>query len=321
MRTIKRHIAIAVLLGAGLALHAAEAAAGCGCDKPPPALAPIRPAFASPGDTVTLFPPWLVSGETYTVVFKQSESGDRTRVRNTGVTMRRDYADGVVKPQLVVAAPDLPPGPTEVVVKRKDGSNFKIAANAFTMLQAPLLLPEHDGQTTATCYRAAVAQDGTVYLPVDVSAIAEHMIFSGVGLGYPLLFDADDIAIYNTQGVLMQLLGPAEAGIYAITDGGSPHSFELAYDRHEFVTYREQHAHENGFGLDPADPAWHVDGTRHIDHDHLVLAIRGVLETGQAPQPGETPPFALQVLTALADGSSTGPVATSTIAWSACNGG
>ena len=144
------------------------------------------------------------------------------------------------------------------------------------MLQRPLVLPEADAATIAECYRAAIGADGTLYLPVDISAIADRMMFSGIGWTYPFLFDGNDIVIYNTQGILMQLLGPEQADIFAIADPGAPHSFELIYDRHEFETYRAEHSHEGGYGLDPDDPEWHSDGTRHIDHDHLVIAIQGV---------------------------------------------
>ena len=87
----------------------------------------------------------------------------------------------------------------------------------------------------------------------------------------------------------MQLLDPQQAGIFAIDDPGQPDSMALTYDRHEFVTYREQHAHVGGFGLDPSDPRWHTDGTYHVDHDHLVIAIKGTIEGYGPPAPGRTP--------------------------------
>jgi hypothetical protein len=37
------------------------------------------------------------------------------------------------------------------------------------------------------------------------------------------------------------------------------------------------------------------DGTRHVDHDHIVVALRGTLEDGSAPAPGATPPFDLLI--------------------------
>jgi hypothetical protein len=313
-----RAVAIATLLSLlSLSAPVTLAEAGCGCDKPPPPLASIRPAFASPGNTVRLFEPGIRDGVTYTVKFVDESAGSSEPAPKVLATARtlRDFADGIYKPQLVVQAPNLPPGPTRVIVLSGNTEVLKIPAKDFTMLQRPLVLPEADGLTIADCYRAAVGADGTVYLPVDISAIAEHMLFSGIGWNYPLLFDGNDIVIYNTQGVLMQLLGPKQEGIFAIADPGSPHSFELIYDRHEFETYRAKHTHQGGYGLDPRDPEWHSDGTRHIDHDHLVIAIQGIVEFEGVPSPGVTPPFTMDIATVLAEGSS-GPAATTTIPWS-----
>jgi hypothetical protein len=194
----------------------------------------------------------------------------------------------------------------------------RIDSSDFTVLQAPLALSESNAVTIARCYRAAVGTDGTVYIPLDISTIAQHMIFSGLGKGYPLAFGADGIAIYNTQGFLMQLLGPNEAGIFAIDDPGAPDSFQLTYDRHEFLTYRAQHVHQGSLALDPSDPAWHVDGSRHVDHDHLVIAISGVVEGHGRPVPGRTQTFDLRVATVLPDSTSTSEKRSSTtrrLAW------
>ncbi len=287
--------------------------AGCGCNKPPPPAASVRPAATSPGYNVTLFNSLLRDGRSYKVQF----AGKTTSVNiyATAVT-RRDFADKVYKPQLVIPAPTMPAGPTRIRVKYNDDVVFEVPATAFTMLQPPIALAEGDGQTTATCYRAAVSADGTVLIPFDISAIAAHMIFSGIGMSYPLLFGAQDVTIYNAQGFLMQLLTPDQAAIYAITDpAGAPNSLELTYDRHEFETYDYDHAHIGGLGLDPTDPNWHTDGTYHVDHDHLVIAIRGVVENVGVPAPGVTPPFTLNVTTALADGTN-GVVTSRTIVWS-----
>jgi hypothetical protein len=85
--------------------------------------------------------------------------------------------------------------------------------------------------------------------PLDITAITDHMIFNGLSENFPLLFTADDIAIYNSQGFLMQLLTPQNAGIFSIEDPGNPDSFSLTYDRHEFVTYKEQHIHQGNLAL------------------------------------------------------------------------
>lgn len=188
--------------------------AGCGCDKPPPPLAPIRPAFAPPDGTVTLFDPALVDGAQYTVAFGASPAG----VVSTTAVSKRDYADGVDKPQLVVTVPDVQPGPTIVAVRRDGHSVFTIPASAFTVLQRPIALGETNLTTIAACYRAAVSTNGTVYFPFDITDVGQEMNFSGAIRGYRFTFDPADIMIYNAQGVLMQLLGPAQASIFSIQD-------------------------------------------------------------------------------------------------------
>lgn len=298
------------------ALRSVPADAGCGCNKPPPVLGAVRPAFASPGDSVSFFPPDNKPGK-YEVRFEGG--GREARIRDVAAVYKRDLADGRYKWQVVVKAPQLPAGPTAIEVKGP-GEDLEIQKSEFTTMQAPLALQEGDGETLAKCYSAAVTADHTVLIPLDISAIDDRMVFNGLGEQYPLLFGASDITIYNAQGFLMQLLTPDNASIYAITDAGNPDSFELTYDRHEFVTYREQHAHVNGMGLDAMDPAWHADGTYHVDHDHLVIAIKGVVENQGAPPAGKTPNFDLSIVTALADGSSA-PATTRTITWSnACGG-
>lgn len=294
-----------VVLGAVVfagSIDATTAYAGCGCDKPPPPPAAVRPAFASPGQEIALFGSSISAGDRYVVTFASSRK--KATVVATAA-LRRDLADGVVKPQLVVGVPSLPLGPAGIEVDRKGNRVLEIDEDDFTVLQKPMPLPESDGETVASCYRAAVGADGTVYFPFDVGSIDEHMIFSGLAMQYPLLFGAQDVAIYNTQGFLMQLLMPADDGVlFSISDPGTPHSLELTYDRHEFETYKSEHLHQGDLALDPSDPAWHVDGTPHVDHDNLVIAISGVLENGNAPSPGATSTFDLSVLTALVEGDT-----------------
>jgi hypothetical protein len=288
-------------------LRSMPAEAGCGCAKPPPPAALIRPNFASPGDNVTVFPPENRSGE-YEVRF-----GERRITRNA--VWKRDLADGTFKWQVVVPVPQGPIGPQMVEV-HGPGKTFRITREDFTVMQAPIALQQGDGETVAKCYSAAVTMDHVVLIPLDITAITDHMIFNGLGEGYPLLFGASDVMIYNTQGFLMQLLTtPNAVGIYAIEDLGNPDSMELTYDRHEFNTYREQHAHTGGYGLDPSDPAWHTDGTYHVDHNRLVLAIRGTVEGQGLPAAGKTPNFDFSIVTALADATAGTPTVR-TIPWS-----
>jgi hypothetical protein len=303
IRTLMTLSAVTAILG----LQSVPADAGCGCAKPPPPLRLVRPAFASPGDNVTIFPPSNRSGS------YEIRVGDK-RLTQSAV-WKRDLGDGRYKWQIVVKAPVNPMGPTAINVKGP-GSDFTIPATDFTMMQAPIDLKSNNGETLAKCYSAAVTADHVVLIPLDISAITDHMIFNGIGESYPLLFTAADVTIYNTQGFLMQLLSaPNSAGIYAIDDPGGLNSLELTYDRHEFNTYLDMHAHTGGYGLDPNDPAWHTDGTYHVDHNHLVIAIRGTVENMGAPPAGKTPNFDLSIVTMLADATNLGQI-TRVINWS-----
>lgn len=304
---LERWMVMASATVMAVTIGAAAAEAGCGCAKPPPALNLVRPAFASPGDLVTFFPPDNKPGE------YEIKAGSYRAKKNA--VYKRDLADGQYKWQVVVQAPSLPAGPTEIEVKGP-GRDFRIPSSDFTVMQAPLALQQGDTETVAKCYRAAVTANNVVLIPLDISHITDHMIFNGLGEGYPLLFGAADVMIYNTQGFLMQLLTPEQAGIYEIEDQGQPDSFALTYDRHEFNTYRADHAHVGGLGLDPLDRAWHTDGSYHVDHDRLVLAIKGTVE-GQGPPPaGRTPGFDLRITTALAEDNG-GTATTRTIQWGA----
>src|SRR6185369_6718323 len=196
----------------------------------------VRPAFASPGDTITLFPPDNRSG-TYEV-----RIGDNYKT-TTNAAWKRDLTDATYKWQVQVKAPQLRIGPTYIYVKGP-GRDFFVSSNDFTMMQAPLTLQEVNGETLAKCYSAAVTANNIVLLPLDITAITDRMIFNGLGESFPLLFNATDVMIYNTQGFLMQLLTtPNAVGIWEIEDYGQPDSLALTYDRHEFNTYLDMHAH------------------------------------------------------------------------------
>lgn len=297
-----RNIIALAAIAALTSLSAVPVEAGCGCNKPPPPLASIRPAFGSPGDMVTLFADGIVPGLTYQVTFTSGTSS----VSVPGIaTLRRDFADAVAKPQVSVPVPALPLGPTSVTVSAGLTPILALPATAFTALPPSMALTEENGETVFYCYHAAVGADGTTYIPLNVAAISQHMVFKGFGQAYPISFSPSDITIYNTQGVLMQLLTPENAAIYAVNDDkGTDNSFSLLYDRHEFETYKSEHVHKGNLLLDPDDPAWHLDGTRHIDHDNLVIAIHAKLRTGNYPAGGMTKSFNLDIATALDAGTA-----------------
>ncbi|MEO6027455.1 MAG: hypothetical protein ABIR79_11370, partial [Candidatus Binatia bacterium] len=155
------------LLSVLAALPTTSVDAGCGCAKPPPPASLVRPAFASPGDVVTFFPPDNRSGE-YEVRISESYKTKRNAV------WKRDLSDGQYKWQVVVTAPRLPIGPTAIEVKGP-GRDFKIASSDFTIMQAPIVLQQGDGETVAKCYSAAVTADHVVLVPLDITAITDHM--------------------------------------------------------------------------------------------------------------------------------------------------
>ena len=155
MHTMVRRvlIALAALIACLMVSYPLPALAGCGCDKPPPPLASIRPAFASPGDVVTLFAPGIEEGRPYTAIFTKQGA---TALASGVATIKRDFADGAMKPQLSIAVPDLPPGPIQVWVVAPDSTIvLDVPTSDFTVLQKALALPEANAVTMAKCYQAA----------------------------------------------------------------------------------------------------------------------------------------------------------------------
>jgi hypothetical protein len=96
-----------------------------------------------------------------------------------------------------------------------------------------------------------------------------------------------------------EALPPAFVGMLGAPAAGAPSqaaktSDVLRYWRHEFRTYKEKHRRLDGFQPDD-DTDWHADGSRHTDHDTIVVAVRGTLANGATPTPGATPPFRLVI--------------------------
>jgi hypothetical protein len=267
--------------------------AGCGCDKPPPPRAEVRPFVASPGQRVTLFHETLEPGRRYEVEFVSSLTGARDWSQGRA-RRAHDLADAAVRAQLVVVVPEVSFGPVAITVWQRDTVVMTVQDDAFTLAGEPIPLHDFAETVTRQGYRTGVGRDGTLYIPVDVSAVAEATTFNGRAVGYPLAFSAADVAMYNDQGFLMQLLDPAERGLFEIHGGRNGASDSLAYWRHEFVTYKRDHRQKEHLDAG-SEPEWHRDGSRHIDHDRIVVAIRGRVGGGASPEPGETQPFTLIV--------------------------
>jgi hypothetical protein len=282
-------LALAALLPSG-------AQAGCGCDKPPPPRAAVRPFVAWVDASVTLFDSKLQDGAKYRVRFDNVIDGTSDWSRSRART-RRDFADRQYRVQLKVKVPTVGLGPVAITVYRDNDTSplFVLGDDKFTVAADPIVLHDFAATTSRAGYNAAVGRDGTIYVPVDVSEVSGATRFTGAALGFPLEFQADNIAMYNDQGFLMQLLDPSIPGLFDLYGGDQSTSSVLSYWRHEFRTYKKQHRQADAFNTDD-DPDWHADGSPHIDHDFIVVAIRGHRTDGANIDPGVTPPFKLAII-------------------------
>jgi hypothetical protein len=295
MHTWKRGTLVLALALAALTPRTADA--GCGCNKPPPPRAAIRPFVGYVDQQVTMFDDRLMPGRHYDVQFESSEgTSDWSRGR---AVLRRDLADGERRMQLRVAVANVPLGPCAVSVWQDGVMLFALADDAFTVAAAPIALHDFAEGITRDGYSTGVGRDGTVYVPVDVSRVDAATTFVGETVGLPLRFGAGDVAMYNDQGFLMQVLQPGNTQLFRIAGGDLMRSNRLSYWRHEFATYKQEHRQRDARAVD-GDTDWHVDGTYHVDHDHIVVAIRGTMPNGAPPTPGATPAFRLSISSSTA---------------------
>jgi hypothetical protein len=288
-----RALVLGLALAALASLAPRPAEAGCGCDKPPPPRAAIRPFVGYVDEQVTLFDDRLAAGRRYDVLFESSETEMSDWSRGRAV-IKRDLADGERRVQLRVSVADVSFGPCRVSVWQDGQMLFALTDDAFTVAAAPIALHDFAEGITRDGYRTGVGRDGTMYVPVDVSRVDAATTFVGETAGLPLRFGPGDVTMYNDQGFLMQVLQPGNTQLFRIAGGDMVRSAQLSYWRHEFATYKQEHRRRDARGLDN-DPDWHVDGTYHVDHDHIVVAIRGTMPNGLPPTPGTTPAFRLSI--------------------------
>ena len=300
MAHTKRLLTAALLFGAAALVGVAASEpsqAGCGCTKPPPPPASVRPAVAWSGAPVTLFHSGLVAGRRYDVEFRSGVSPKSELVKVKAVS-RRDLADGVSRPQLIVELPSLPLGPASIRVVRDGAVLLDLADDAFTVAPQPVGVPSGVGTYRFEQYRAAVSRDGVIYLSLDFDDVQHARTFDAQAEGWPLRFGSADLAFYNVQGFLMQLLDESMPGLFAISSPPGSDSDVLHYSRHEFNTFFLQHEEQQPHSVSHGDPNWHADGTRHVDHDNQILEIAGAMPNGALPAPGASPRFTLVVNTA-----------------------
>lgn len=275
--------------------------AGCGCDKPPPTPAIVIPHAAFPGMPVTVSDSNLHVGQTWTVEFRQ---GGATLASTAGiVVLKRDLTNpsGLVSsPQLVVTTPELPVGPTQLVLSSDTGS-LVVSADSFTVIAKPVLVSEQSMEYEISDYTTAVGADGTVYMSVGgLDGVCEAISFRAVLADHALR--VQHLTIINSQGFFIDTLSGLSAAHFMIEPQQEATSDVLHYFRHSFEAYCASHLPGGAKEVDPADPNWHRDGTPHVDYSTLIFAIAGQLPGGSPPTPG---PFssALEINTLLGDGS------------------
>lgn len=282
-------------------LPSLEAIAGCGCDKPPPAPAAIIPNVAFPGMPVTLFHASFAVGQNWRIAFY----GGATTITTTGtVIAKRDLTDVSgysLEPQLVVAVPIVPPGPTQVVVSSETES-FTVSAETFTVIGRPVAVAEQTGKYEAPNYVTGVGADGTLYMSVGgLANVCQAMKFKAIFPRYPLRFGLEDIIIFNAQGFMIDSLNATSVNRFSFVQERSPKSDRFIYYCHSFAQYCTAHQPGGSKEVDPLDTNWHRDGTPHVDYSTLIFAITGHLDNGVTPAPGATS-FAVNMETILGDG-------------------
>ncbi|MGH0030387.1 MAG: hypothetical protein ACQGVC_11400 [Myxococcota bacterium] len=280
------HLSTLGVLAAVLLLAPTPTWAGCGCDHPPPDWAQVMPPFGSPGRVLTLTADGfaLQVGEPYKVDFGSAD-----------VTVVAQHDD-----RLEVALPStVGPGPVEIKVIGP-GIDHTYPDSLFTALPPARHVEERSGLFAAWDYEAAIGADGTLYLALDVSDVKDAMQFTFALHELPLHFEHDDVVIYNADGVDLTLftLEVTDAterqwgsyyGWSVESDAGLHHTWYVpksmrpsnadeassvfTYWRHEFHTYADAHAPGGSHEVDAN--GLHPDGTRHVDHDSLIIAIQG----------------------------------------------
>jgi hypothetical protein len=282
------------------------ATAGCGCDHPPPAYAPVMPPFASPGRSIRIyaeggakFKPFT----TYTVTFQPATPGLVTTllpVSKRVMALRSDW--------IALTVPsNLKPGPIALRVKAP-GFEVQYAPHLFTALPLARQLPNSDASILISGLDAAVSMDGTLLVPIDLTGVLDPIQFALMLTNVPLGFTPEDVTFYNADGVDLSLFTlhvndptTRQWGSYfgwEVEDDAamrnvvyddkvvfSPRPGQqsdlLTYWRHEFHTYETAHERDGSHFVDAN--GLHPDGSMHIDHNRLILAITGKLRDPAAP--------------------------------------
>ncbi len=292
MRVAGERKRVILAAAALLIVGASKAFAMCGCDKPPPPRANVRPFVAYPDQVITLFDDRIVENQKYIVRFT-ARDGSSDWSRGRGV-VKRDFADRQLRNQLRVAVPDVAYGPSQISVYDVNSTLlYTLSDDQFAVIGRPIALHDFNETITRKNYQTGVAADGTIFIAFDATDVSDATMYTGTGVGAGLRFQPNSVVIYNAQGFFGGWLDPNSPGLFRITAGSPGLSDTLAYWRHEFRTYKEEHRKRDARRT--ADGEWHADGTPHVDNFHFVVAIAATLDNGQPLPPGASPAFDLVI--------------------------
>jgi hypothetical protein len=268
------------------------------------------PPFAAPGYKVRV---WARDakfevGKAYQVRFNAL-----ALLSNASFTATKaDYLD-------VVVPANAGPGPAAIRVWRTTGGllpktvfDLQYGNDLFTVLPAYAKVPNTAGVYDSLLSTAAVTADNTVLVPIDLTDVLDATQFAFEFDRLALAYGAADVVFYNKDGVDLTLFtltvaDPTERqwGSYygwdVEDDSGMGGTFfepkvlrsldllelvdgksdMLTYWRHEFHTYRTAHVLGGTHYVDAN--GFHPDGTFHIDHDHVILAVHGLVRSLLTP--------------------------------------
>jgi len=280
-----RIVSLAVFLLAALFLSAPDLWAGCGCDSPAPCPQPVLPAFASPGDTVVLTGSGFSTG-------KHGNEVKFGRAFTVKVAAQDAEHIRVEVPGSKSTAEQAAVGPMPIRVKTGKQITAEYSADLFTYLSRPLVLEEGQGHYLFLGVPLAVDSSGVLNVPIDLSGITEAMNFAVYIRNLPLDFEENDVLVYNKDGFNLNLFTLNVEGVekqwgewYGVKVLGTADraaSDLMTYWRHDFREYRA--AHSPGGDYYPVVNGLHPDGTIHVDHDKLNVAISAMLRDPLDPE-------------------------------------
>ena len=301
-----RAITAAIVAALVLVSAAPTDAAYCGCDKPPPeSNVAVRPNFAYPTASIILFSQDFVEGRSYRVKFYRpgvlsGRGSGSTKLTGTATAVAvraRDQGDFdplnptallPLRTQLRVKLPRrLKYGPTRIEVVdptlRSRHPMLVVSEDDFTVIGRPIVLTENMSERDIPV-TTGMSRDGHLFFALDMSQVRESTLVDVriIELLFPL--SPELVTGWNIQGfnvgTLRNVPDDPRFGwrLFGANDedanGGN--AYRIRYWRHEFMTWEQAH-HPGGSKVHVEDPVehdyWHQDGTPHIDHDHIVVAI------------------------------------------------